>query len=166
MPNSFNSVKILLLLFTAVAVVPTAWAFNGCCAADITDDGEVDADDLHELEIRWGQPFPRGDLDGSGFVDDGDVVLLQGFMDVECWTVCPADLNHDWIVDAADRAELEPYLGQDCPDPDDCPFDFNADGTMDGTDLWFLLDSFGPCVRSASNGRGDPPNPCADDPDG
>lgn len=161
-----SSFMALFLLLSAVAAAPAAWAFNGCCAADITDDGEVDADDLYELQLRVGEPFPRGDLDASGVVDAGDFELLQEFMDVECWTVCPADLNHDGLVDAADRTELETYLGQDCADPDDCPFDLNADGTVDETDLWFLLDSTGPCVHFAAERLGDPPNPCADDPDG
>lgn len=55
----------------------------------------------------------------------------------------PADLNHDWCVNAADLAIL---LGAWGPCPETCWEDMNLDGAVDAADLAFLLGWWGqPC---------------------
>ena len=55
---------------------------------------------------------------------------------------CPADLNSDNVVDAADLAML---LGSWGPGPG-APADFNGDDIVNAADLAVLLGSWGPCV--------------------
>ena len=55
--------------------------------------------------------------------------------------LCPADLNGDGVVDAADLAML---LGSWGPCRD-CPADLNGDGVVNAADLALLLGSWGPC---------------------
>ncbi len=54
---------------------------------------------------------------------------------------CPADLDGDGKVDAADLAELLASWGP-CAG---CPADFNGDGVVDAADLADLLAAWGPC---------------------
>ena len=54
---------------------------------------------------------------------------------------CPADLDGDGVVDAADLAELLASWGP-C---EGCPADFNGDGVVDAADLADLLAAWGPC---------------------
>ena len=55
---------------------------------------------------------------------------------------CPADLNSDNVVDAADLAML---LGSWGPGPG-APADFNGDDIVNAADLAVLLGSWGACV--------------------
>lgn len=55
---------------------------------------------------------------------------------------CPADLNHDGIVDGADLGIL---LGAWGVVVTPTPADLNLDGIVDGADLGMLLGSWGPC---------------------
>jgi len=56
---------------------------------------------------------------------------------------CPADLNHDGVVNGADIAVL---LGAWGPcSSSNCPADLNHSGTVDGGDLAILLGAWGPC---------------------
>jgi hypothetical protein len=49
------------------------------------------------------------------------------------------------VVDEADRDILMEHWG-DCPDPpEECPWDLNGDGVVDGLDYMELLNHFGPC---------------------
>ncbi len=54
---------------------------------------------------------------------------------------CPANLNGDCAVGAADLAQLLASWGP-C---DDCPADFNGDGVVGAADLAQLLANWGPC---------------------
>ena len=67
-------------------------------------------------------------------------IRAQVALEVEC----PADLNEDDEVGAADLAEL---LGSWGPNPDD-PADLNGDGTVGAADLAQLLGSWGPCPNA------------------
>jgi len=53
-------------------------------------------------------------------------------------TPCPADFNHDQVVDGLDLAVLLACWGQPCGDT-------NGDGTTDGLDLAVLLAAWGSC---------------------
>jgi len=54
---------------------------------------------------------------------------------------CPADFNHDGVVDGDDLGTLLGQWGA-CAD---CAADFNADGAVDGDDLGTLLGQWGAC---------------------
>lgn len=58
-------------------------------------------------------------------------------------TPCPADLNHDGVVNGADMALL---LGAWGPcSSSNCPADINQSGVVDGADLSLLLGAWGAC---------------------
>jgi hypothetical protein len=57
--------------------------------------------------------------------------------------VCPADLNHDGVVNGADLGLLLGSWGP-CVNPP-CIGDINHDGNTDGADLGLLLGAWGPC---------------------
>jgi hypothetical protein len=49
------------------------------------------------------------------------------------------------VVDDADRDILLAHWG-DCPEPpEECPWDLNGDGVVDGLDLMELMGHYGPC---------------------
>ncbi len=50
--------------------------FDDCQAADITDDGIVDVNDMLAILGYWGSSIPAGDIDGSGQVDISDMLML------------------------------------------------------------------------------------------
>lgn len=52
-----------------------AWVI-GLCAADVTDDGVVDIDDLFAVLAAWGQSGVPEDIDGSGEVDIDDIFAV------------------------------------------------------------------------------------------
>ena len=55
---------------------------------------------------------------------------------------CPADLNHDGVVNGADLADLLGVWGP-CSSSS-CPADLNHDLVVDGADLAVLLGAWGP----------------------
>lgn len=57
-------------------------------------------------------------------------------------TCCPADLDCDGDVDAADLAQLLGSWGA-CAG---CSADINANGNVDASDLALMLGSWGPCA--------------------
>ena len=58
---------------------------TGLCPADFDGDGDVDAADLAELLLAWGQnPGSHADFDGDGDVDAADLAEL-----LLAWGVCP-----------------------------------------------------------------------------
>ncbi len=57
---------------------------------------------------------------------------------------CPADLNHDSVVDTNDLLILLNSFGP-CSDPNNCPADLNGDGAVGMVDLAYLVDSWGQC---------------------
>ena len=76
------------------------------------------------------------------FGDEGDITWEEAFP-VECPStpLCPADLDGDGSVSAADLAIL---LGSWGPCPG-CPADFDGDGSVGAADLAQLLGSWGDC---------------------
>lgn len=77
---------------------------------------------------------------------------------------CPADLNGDGEVEAADLAILlgswgDPGCGGELP----CPADLNCDGAVEAADLAILLGSWGPCGGLGGGGESAPPGPGGDD---
>lgn len=79
-----------------------------------------------------------GGYSGSG---SGVVTIAN---DGECAEACPADLNDDGTVDAADLAIL---LGAWATAG---PGDFTGNGTVDAADLAVLLGAFGPCAPAVT----------------
>ena len=64
------------------------------------------------------------------------------------WThliTCPADLNGDGSVGAADLLILAGAMGTDPGGPPD----FDGNGTVDVADFLLLLSSWGPCLPPA-----------------
>lgn len=68
---------------------------------------------------------------------------------------CPADLNGDGEVEAADLAIL---LGSWGPCPG-CPADLNCDGVVEAADLAILLGSWGPCGGLGAGDGSGPEDP-------
>ena len=176
--------KVLWILCLAAAAAQGARAFDGCRAADVNGvdgvgDGVVDQVDVDILISLIGSPSPREDLDGSGIVDEADVAIASGFLNVLCTTCpadfsgngwvceeerelvegaygrdCRADLNRDGAVDELDSSVLEAYLGG-------CPLsraaeqaDFNGDEVVDDSDRSFLEGAFGTDCQPDLNGDG------------
>ncbi len=96
---------------------------------------------LAQLSVNKGQSV-SGTLDlywnpsGGGVVAEADLFL-------ECPepVECPADLDGDGAVGAADLAML---LGSWGP-CEGCPADLDGDGAVEAFDLALLLGSWGPC---------------------
>lgn len=76
-----------------------------------------------------------------GSPEDGE--QGNGSLSIECESLsppCPADLNGDGTVDAADLGILAAFWGTSGTDGD-----INGDGTVDAADLGSLLGAWGPC---------------------
>jgi hypothetical protein len=87
-----------------------------------------------------------GDLDGDGYVNFIDLLLL-----LEAWgscppapEPCPADLDGDGTVGILDLLTML-YLFGPCPGADTCPWDLDGDGIVGTPDLVEVLKHFGPC---------------------
>jgi len=119
-------------------------AFDGCYAADVSGDGQVDFLDLGKINDVT-IPIARRDLDGSGLIDDPDVLMAFGFIFRTC-TGCTADLDGSGVVDAADRALLEAAYDTDCR------LDMDRNGTVDAdndVDIWVYYFQHSPTPASA-----------------
>ncbi len=106
---------------------------DGCHAADVTGDGRVDSIDF-DLVLTAASAVPpvqcrRKDLDGSGFVDDPDVAIVDSFLGLDCGITCPADLDDDDVIDENDRQILLNTFDRDCR------ADLTRDSTVDEFDL-------------------------------
>ncbi len=119
--------RILWMLLMAAASGQSALAFDGCRAADVKPDGVVDQADVDLLISLMGLPSPREDLDGSEIVDDADLAIASGFLNVICST-CPLDFDDDECVCGAERELVEGAYGRDCR------ADLNRDGAVDELD--------------------------------
>jgi hypothetical protein len=116
------------------SVVDVHWAFEQCTnGIDDDGDGAVDCDDP---DCYWNPAcnteyvFSRGDSNGDGSIDIGDViaVLQYLFNQVAIDCVAASDVNDDGQVDISDPINLLGYLfgagappvgGTECtPDPD------------------------------------------------
>ncbi len=116
------------------------------CPADLNGDGFVNVTDLVVLLASWGVCPATGcvaDLNGDGFVNVSDLVKLLASLGPCDRTGCRADLNGDGFVNALDLVELLASRGP-CP-ADECPADLNDDGFVNALDALNLLASWGPC---------------------
>ena len=87
---------------------------------DFDDDGDVDADDVDDLCANMGGDPGTYDMDGDGDVDEDDMAFhVENYLEY--------DTNGDDIVDGQGT-----FRG-----------DFNADGSVNGTDLSIMSGSFG-----------------------
>jgi len=76
--------------------------------ADFDDDGDVDADDIDALRANLGGDPATYDLDGSGIVDEDDIV----FCVTTVLSTGMGDFNLDRVVDVADLTTLRTSSGQ------------------------------------------------------
>ncbi|MEM1203617.1 MAG: dockerin type I domain-containing protein [Acidobacteriota bacterium] len=108
------------------------------CPADLDGTGQVDARDLSQLRGDFGIAGCQADLDRNGVVEanDADIVIeviLGNDSDPR------ADVNGDGLINISDAVFISPLLGLVCS------ADLNRDGSIDPTDIWFLLADWGPC---------------------
>jgi predicted outer membrane repeat protein len=87
------------------------------------------------------------DYTATGGIGDQLAQRLLGRLS-SCIGQCPADLDGDGSVDAADLAIL---LGGWGPCTGGCPGDLDGDGEVDAADLAILLGAWGVCVLELSN---------------
>ena len=107
---------------------------------DLIDSERIFGSQAWTLVILDVEPSDAGDYDCVVT----DLFTCSTVSDVAVLTVgpaCPADLNGDGNVEAADLAQLLGSWGS-C---DGCPADFDNDGTVGASDLAFLLGSWGMC---------------------
>ena len=132
--NAFNNNGHVVGGWFAPSGGPTTQGFSG---------------QYHEGRVLVAQFAVAEGLDVSGIadifwrdVDTGDTHAESG-LPVECLAVdlCPADLDGDGSVSAADLAML---LGSWGPCPG-CPADFDGDGSVSAADLAQLLGAWGDC---------------------
>lgn len=134
---------VLVLVLLAASASPVL-AFDGCFAADVSGDGQVNFLDLSQIVAATGTFDPRLDLDGSGLVDEADTLMAFGHVFRIC-TGCTADLDNSQEVDAADRLLLEAAYGTDCR------LDMDRNGTVDNendVDLFIYYFQHLPTVAS------------------
>jgi hypothetical protein len=90
----------------------------------------------------------RGNLDGTGgddvfIVDSGGGATLTGGVQFARpflgGGTCPADINHDGVIDGADLTFVLSQWGHAGS------ADFTGDGVVNGADLGYLLSHWGPC---------------------
>lgn len=154
-------VRIASLVLVVTMVAGTSGSASGidsCRVLDFNDDGFLNFSDVNVLVAAFGLPDPRVDVDGSGLVDQADVIFLLTFLELGC-SGCNANLDDTdglSVVDAADREALEAAYGTDCRG------DLNRDGTVDNDrDVELLVEYFGkptgpdqPATRADFNGDG------------
>jgi len=108
--------------------------------------------------IRWGQipPDGSGDFNSDGEVDSADLPFFQECLTTEAgsWPGCAwADMDFDGDTDCDDgqlfiKAWTSPAAPPCIPTCTCDPADFNADGTVNASDLAFLLGAWGPCDKN------------------
>ena len=118
---------------------------SNCAIGDINRDGVVNTIDMNGFllaAVRDGVDI-TGDCDSDGIVDF--VEIFNGAPDADlngipdnCAPACPADLNGDQVVNAADLATLMNNWGTPAAD-------LNGDATTSAADLSILLSSWGNC---------------------
>jgi hypothetical protein len=74
-----------------IAILSSASAF-GQCEADLNKDGLVDAIDLAEVLVAWGQTS-GGDVNGDGVVDGADIALLSSAWGAVCPIGTPTEIK-------------------------------------------------------------------------
>ncbi len=104
---------------------------------DIDGDGQVDGGDLGLQLADWGGDGP-GDLNGDGVVDGADLGLLLSGFDTPL-PPCPGDVTDDREVNAEDLGTLLAAWGTSGPG------DLNEDGSVGPADLGLLLGFWGDC---------------------
>ncbi len=109
---------------------------NDWFATSTASLGDVNGDGVVDLAVGT-----RGDDDGGMPPNANHGAVWVLFLDGADVTACPADLDGDGVVGAADLAQL---LGGWGPNPGH-PADFNGDGVVNAADLAQLLGAWGPC---------------------
>ena len=133
-----------------LAILLGGYGYCRNCAEDINGDRRVDDGDLEILARNWGEcgaavvntrklraVAPRNEI----LVDDRDIVVEASDEEREVYDHCPADLDGDGEVGAADLSILLAGYGK-CRD---CGEDFDADYDVDDSDLDFLIRNWGTC---------------------
>jgi hypothetical protein len=120
-------------------------ADDACAIGDLNRNGAIDssdADGFVQAYLRDGNPAPA-DCDHDGINDL--IEIFNGAPDLNgdgipdnCPAACPADFNHDGMVNAADLATLLNAWGTPAAD-------LSGDGNTSAPDLAALLNAWGPC---------------------
>ncbi len=124
-------------------------------AFDNQEDGTTACDEALYVEVLEVGPGATLITQGcrvyyNGLINNGSIPEL-GTDVLQILEPCPADLNSDGAVNAADLATLLGAWGP-CPEPcepgdpaDTCPADLDGDCLVAASDLATLLGSWGPC---------------------
>jgi hypothetical protein len=131
-----------------------AYEFEGSACWDEDGDGQVTI--CHQPPGNSGNPqtmsvnqnnllahLAHGDSCGPCEEGDGSPQDEGGDSGTEA-SACPADVDGDSAVSAADMALLLGSWGP-CADPNDCPPDLDGGGAVGPFDLAILLGNWGPC---------------------
>ncbi len=116
------------------------------CPGDLNGDETVDAADRALVELAIDdEPDCRFDVTRNGSVDaDEDVdTCLFYFQNPSLPPALRCDFDDNGTVNIMDIVLLLQETGTDCR------FDLSKDGTVDTTDIWFLLSSWGACPGSS-----------------
>ena len=134
--NSAQTLTATLMLIVAHA----AFAIDGYDLSWSTIDcgGGQSSAFGYDLHGSIGQP-------DAGTMSSDAYTLEGGFWtrgDITPQLTCPADLNHDGVVDVSDLLILLSGWG---PCQGSCKADITDDATVDVSDLLGLLSAWGPC---------------------
>ena len=116
------------------------------CPGDINGDGFVNISDFILLLAAWGpcDGDCPADLDGDGQVGILDLLELLHAFGPCVVDQCPWDVNDDGVVDFWDILDVLEHVG-DCADPLNCPWDLDGDGFVSFADVLIVLANLGPC---------------------
>ncbi len=108
-------------------------------AFDVNGDGRFNIHDLNALGSHLNTQdqdiIGRFDLDGSSGINQGDIDILESYIDVGLDSGVFGDANEDGVVDCSDRSGLL-LEGYDLEDAEYVvTMDFNLDGLIDASDL-------------------------------
>ena len=105
---------------------------------DVNGDKLVDARDADLVTATWDTAWARADLDGSGLVDIGDLLIVNSNFGATAGRDLLGDVNGDWIVAAVDEAHVLAAWGTDRAQAD-----VDASGLVGVGDLVTVLGAFG-----------------------
>ena len=137
-PQENNTVNTAYLTNTTMETYTQYYDFISLakCDGSVPDPVSMNCTDCHAVAMPLGAPTV--DYNGTEYPDPS--VQIFSFMLNNAKSSCPADFNHDRVVDAADLGMLIANWGSS-----ESFYQLDGTGPVDGGDLGMLIGAWGAC---------------------